>query len=395
MAAVLVQPQEPLGGRAHHPDLAQVEIGGKRRRIRPPETGIELERRLGERRLESLREIGLEDVARDDVVAYASHRVEVAPVRERRAQPERLGALRPEHGVGRRLVGRARATGDTGGGWRVGPRSRSRTMASRSRARASRAAPVSGSPVEIDPGRAEPVVPRDHPVVQAEDHVGNREIVVARRREPLQRRPVVVAHVSGAPPWNGGNPDTGATAKGASISRTASRGSELDRRPPERRPTDLGLAALAPDDAGRVRGEKGISAELMRVRGVKRPGRAVQEHQSREIQEASHDLDRVSGLAQVVHQRHPGVGHRAFPRRGGSSARRRRCVSLTCSDRVSSGGVRYPQRSAPSWRYVLPSVMASLARASSFRDRTRGSPRPRRAARRSPECRCRGRRSRC
>ena len=41
--------------------------------------------------------------------------------------------------------------------------------------------------------------------------------------------------------------------------------------------------------------------------------------------------------------------------------RRERCVSVTCSALVSSGGVRYPQLSAPSWRYVLPNVMASLA----------------------------------
>ena len=76
-------------------------------------------------------------------------------MREGRAEPDRLGAVDAEDGIGGRLgrgAGRGRPSPDgaraSRGAGRAGPRSRSRTIASRSRARTACAAPVSGSPVE-------------------------------------------------------------------------------------------------------------------------------------------------------------------------------------------------------------------------------------------------------
>ena len=78
-----------------------------------------------------------------------------------------------------------------------GPPRRSRTIASRSRARRSRAGAGLGQPGRDEPGRPDPVVPRDHPVVEAEHDVGDREVVVTRRRQALERRAAVVPDVPG------------------------------------------------------------------------------------------------------------------------------------------------------------------------------------------------------
>src|SRR5439155_4902512 len=127
---------------------------------------------------------------------------------------------------------------------------------------------------------------------------------------------------------------------------------------------DPGDRALSPDDPPGVRRKKGVAPELVDLAGG-RPGRplrrgAIEEEEIRQVQESRGDLRRFSGWAQVLHQR--GGAHEPSACCGAvPSARRRRWVSFTCSDRTSSGGVRYPQASAPSCRYVFPCVMASLA----------------------------------
>ena len=74
-----------------------------RRGVPGPEPGVKLERRLDQRRLEALGEVGLKDVARDDVLAHSRHGVEIAAVREGGAEPDRLGAIDALDRVGRRL----------------------------------------------------------------------------------------------------------------------------------------------------------------------------------------------------------------------------------------------------------------------------------------------------
>ena len=55
------------------------------------------------------------------------------------------------------------------------------------------------------------------------------------------------------------------------------------------------------------------------------------------------ELGGVAGGLQALDERR-GTGHPVRP------PRRFRCVRVTWSDLTSSGGVRYPQASAPSWR---------------------------------------------
>ena len=90
-AAVAVDVQEALGRRARDDELAEIEVGGEGRGIAQPQPAVQLERRPCKRRLESLREIRLKDVAGVDVLDDPRNRVEVAGTSEVRAQPGHVG----------------------------------------------------------------------------------------------------------------------------------------------------------------------------------------------------------------------------------------------------------------------------------------------------------------
>ena len=107
---------------------------------------------------------------------------------------------------------------------------------------------------------------------------------------------------------------------------------------PETR-SHLGRGAFTPDNEDGVGGEKGV----LRV-GVLR-GRAVEKQQVGKIEKAAADFCWICRFSQRFHQRreisaHPPAAPRprfpAVPPR----ALRDRCVSFTCSDFTSSGGVR-------------------------------------------------------
>src|SRR5215468_7440736 len=92
--SVRTDAQKALGRRAQDEGVGKVEIRGKRRSVLCAESAVQRPGGLLERRFESLRQIGLEDVAGEDVVAYAVHRVQISLVRKRRAEPDaRIGSI--------------------------------------------------------------------------------------------------------------------------------------------------------------------------------------------------------------------------------------------------------------------------------------------------------------
>lgn len=70
---------------------------------------------------------------------------------------------------------------------------------------------------------------------------------------------------------------------------------------------------------------------------------AVEEDRVGQVEERRRELGGVVGGLQALDERR-GPGHPVRP------PRRFRWVRVTWSDLTSSGGVRYPQASAPSWR---------------------------------------------
>jgi hypothetical protein len=94
-----VHAQKPLRGGAEHHDLRKVQIRGERRGVSRPETAVERPGRLVEWRLETLRQVGLKNVARENVLAHTSDRVQVAVVGERRAKLEARIPPSARHGI--------------------------------------------------------------------------------------------------------------------------------------------------------------------------------------------------------------------------------------------------------------------------------------------------------
>ena len=189
--AVLVQPKETLGRGAENRELTVVEVGGERRRIAPPELPVELERRLDQTALEPLREVGLEDVARNDVLPDPRYRIEISPVGKSRAEPDVLGALDPRRpGYEGSRLRRCAALPPCPPSAAPPPR----CPVPVPQPLAYQLHPFAGPPLpggpgireagRDHPGRANAMVPRDHPVIEAEHHVRNGEIIVsgARRR---------------------------------------------------------------------------------------------------------------------------------------------------------------------------------------------------------------------
>ena len=233
-----------------------VEEGGEGGRIALPEPAVELERRLRKRRLEALRQVRLEDVARDDVVSHAGDGVEVAPVGERRAESDGLGAFHPEDRIGwgfRELRRGRRARGRPSGHPGRPAQALSRHLQPRPGPHGLRRAAL-GQPGRDEPRRLQPVVPRDHPVVQAEHHVrnapGRRSAAPAAARAPRPSRTRCTPRR---------RPET-AAARHRRPRRTAradrgwrTRGSTSTAGPGPSGTADLGRATLAAHDAARDR----------------------------------------------------------------------------------------------------------------------------------------------
>ena len=168
-------------------------------------------RRLGERCIEALRQVGLKDVARKDVLAHAGDRVEVAAVRER--GPERESRVPPRAFDRKRRCGcRMRNRWD-----RCGVRCEGFLRGCRSQAFADGGRPCRGAPSARlgsgfrKAGRNQPrgrcvVIPREHPVVDAEHDVGQREIVVPRRGKTLEDPAPIVGQIAGGAPLEGREP---------------------------------------------------------------------------------------------------------------------------------------------------------------------------------------------
>ena len=73
-----VHTQKALRRGAEHRRIGKVQVRRERRRITRAEAAVERPRRLVERRFEALRQVRLEDVAGEDVLAHAGDRVEIA-----------------------------------------------------------------------------------------------------------------------------------------------------------------------------------------------------------------------------------------------------------------------------------------------------------------------------
>src|SRR5438552_2272573 len=101
--------------------------------------------------------------------------------------------------------------------------------------------------------------------------------------------------------------------------------------------------ALRAHDRRRVRGEERMTADLIGMGG------AVEQDDERQVGEPGARLDGIGRGDQLFHERCRIAHAPPFAWRR-SLERLDRCVSRTCSGPRSSGGVKYPHSSAPSWR---------------------------------------------
>ena len=125
------------------------------------------------------------------------------------------------------------------------------------------------------------VIPGDHPVVDAQHRVGQREVVVAARRQTLEHAAPVVGEIAGC-----------ATLKRRqSVENVASMRTQQRRDLRERiafgardapSSCDLSARALAHDDGDGIGGEKGVAAEARARR------RAVEKQPVRQSRQAAH-----------------------------------------------------------------------------------------------------------
>src|SRR6185437_6057010 len=92
-----------------------------------------------------------------------------------------------------------------------------------------------------------------------------------------------------------------------------------------------GRRALAADHDRRIRREERVAPQSIGI------ARAVEEEQVGEPSEARAAFDRIRNGNELLYE---GRGHWGVGSPLGASRRRERCVSRTCSDFTSSGGVR-------------------------------------------------------
>ncbi len=340
-----VESQEALGGCARDGDVAEFEIGGEGSGVDGAQALIECPGRFGERRLEALREIGLEDVPGDDVLAHARERIEVSAVSERRSQVERCGDV----GLGHRVRGRVLDVRRT----RTRPRRRylsAETSVVQAREDESETIATALRFLRAglwkarrdDPGAALQVVPCNDPVVDREDHVGDGEIVIARRGQSLEHGAPVVGEIAGGPALKRRQPRYGARAMRLEQLAYCGERVRVKWRARTRACVEHGcVRPFAMHDECGVCSQEGVAAERGGI------ARAVEEEQVRHASEARAALDGIGDGIQLLYEgrAHEGVGSPSVEAR-----LRERCVSFTCSDFTSSGGVRYPQESEPSCR---------------------------------------------
>ena len=158
----------------------QIEVGGERRGILQPEAEVELEGRFDDAGLQALREVGLEDVAREDVLAGPRHHAQELLAREGGNDAGQLS-----HGVRRRPrpTGCRRASAC---GYRRGGEALSHHRRARFGAGGSRRALLLRQARGEEPRPSALVIPGKRPVVEAEAEVGQIEIVEARRGQFLE-----------------------------------------------------------------------------------------------------------------------------------------------------------------------------------------------------------------
>jgi hypothetical protein len=118
------------------------------------------------------------------------------------------------------------------------------------------------------------VIPRDYPVVQTQDGVGEIQVVVAWRRQSLQHCPIVIREVAGDPALEG--------------RQSRYRGNPVRIQEPaglfERRDS---AASLGANDCNWCRGEEGEATEPLGI------GRTVEKEQMWLSQEALRGRNRI------------------------------------------------------------------------------------------------------
>ena len=190
---------------AEHHAVGKIEVRRERRRVPRAETAVQRPRGLVERHFEALREVRLKDVAGEDVLAHARNRGEIIGVGKRRAQREARipPAVFDRKGWRRRWPQRQRDPRDGDRTRRAGVSLvlRLQVLAHLRGARGRPSLPCLGRCLR-QAGRDEPrarlvVIPGEHPVVHAEHHVGQREVLVARRWKALEHAAPVVGEVAG------------------------------------------------------------------------------------------------------------------------------------------------------------------------------------------------------
>ena len=148
------------------------------------------------------------------------------------------------------------------------------------------------------------MVPGDHPVIQTEHQIRNRQIIISRDRKPLEQRPPIVSDVPGQTSLKGRQSGDRLHRGTRQIRAGRTQCVAGDPVPGRVRPPSyLGRGAFASDDEDGVGGEKGV----LRV-GVLR-GRAVEEQQVGKIEKAAADFGGIRRFAQRLDQRRKATTH--------------------------------------------------------------------------------------
>ena len=197
------------------------------------------------------------------------------------------------------------------------------------------------------------MVPGDHPVVEAEDHVGQGEIVVPRSEEgaPAPRRSRSRCSPRRRP---GTEADPGSVVRPHLRQEPARHAQRVACR----RAPDPGLEHFGPRFPCCARRQRGPPRERSSdsargSSGMPLPADALSRNSSQGRSRNRAATSAGSPGSSSGSTSGGALAHSAPPRRPAVSSRPgrvRRAVSFTCSDFTSSGGVRYPQASAPSWR---------------------------------------------
>jgi len=171
------------------------------------------------------------------------------------------------------------------------------------------------------------MVPRDDPIVEAELHVGDFEIVVAGTWDALEHHAPVVAHVPGGTALEGREARDGLGRERREERAYVRQGIRAD---PDPLPIHelLRELALRPHGGERVGREKRIATQVLVV------ARTVEQREERQVLEPRARGERIGRGDELVNERRH-VAHWRTPRRFAD-----RCVSFTCSGPRSSGGVR-------------------------------------------------------